>query len=216
MYYTIKGLVLNSNIYSEADKVITVYTYEWGKIHAVVPSAKKIAAKLAAAAEPLTESEFMVFQSHPSVRPKITGANIINNNTAVKADFKRNLYAMYAAEISDKFAPFNMENAEKYELIVRVWQLLGSCSSPQRVLTAFVLRFLNLSGYGLTDYIKHNNSFIDKEIERGIRKFSSCSGYDADNICEFDDAKIWNYVESYLTNYIKRPAVGVFMKKINL
>jgi len=216
LYYTIKGLVLNSNIHSESDKVITAYTYEWGKIHAVVPSAKKIAAKLAAATEPLTESEFMFFQSHPSMRPKITGANIINNNTAVKADFKRNLYALYAAEISDKFAPFNMENAEKYELIVRVWQLLGNCSSPQRVLTAFVLRFLKLSGYGFTDYIKHNNSFIDKEIESGIRKFSNCSGYEADNICEFDDAKIWNYVESYLANYIKKPSVGVFMKKINL
>ncbi|MCL2145005.1 MAG: DNA repair protein RecO [Endomicrobia bacterium] len=216
MYYTIKGLVLNSSIYSEADKLINVYSYEWGKIQAVVPSAKKIAAKLAAATEPLTESEFMVFQSHPSMRPKITGANIINNNTAVKTDFKKNIYALYAAEISDKFTPFNMGNTEKYDLIVRALQLLGNCNSPQKVLTAFVLRFLKLSGYGFTDYIKHNNSFMDKEIERGIKKFSNCSGDEADNIREFDDAKIWNYVETYLTNYIKRPAVSAFMRKLNI
>jgi DNA repair protein RecO (recombination protein O) len=216
MYYTVKGLVLNANISAEADKVITVYTYEWGKIQAVVPSAKKIKAKLASATEPLTESEFMVFQSHPSMRPKITGAGIINNNTAVKTDIKRNLYALYAAEISDKFAPFNMENAEKYELIVRAWQLLGSCGYPQRVLTAFVLRFLKLSGYGFNDYLRNNNTFMDKDIEKGIRRFSSCSGDEADNICEYDDGKIWNYVESYLTNYIKKPSVGVFMRKLGL
>ena len=216
MYYTIKGLVLNTGIQAEADKLITVYSYEWGKIQAVVPSAKKINAKLAAATEPLTESEFMVFQNHPSMRPKITGANIINNNTAVKSDFKRNIYALYAAEISDKFAPFNSENAEKYDLIARVWHLLGVCRFPQKVLTAFVLRFLKLSGYGYIDYLKHNSSVIDKKIEKGIRKFSSCSGDEADNICEFDDNKIWNYVETYLMNYIKKPAVGVFIKKINL
>lgn len=214
MYYTIKGLVLNSSTRSEADKLITVYSYEWGKIQAVVPSAKKIKAKLSSATEPLTESEFMVLQRHPSVRPKVTGAGIINNNTPVKTDFKRNLYALYAAEIGDKFAPLNMENAEKYELLVRVWHLLGHCQFPQRVLTAFVLRFLKLSGYGFTDYIKHNSSFIDKEIEKGIRKFSSCSGDDADKICDFDDNKIWNYVETYLTNYIKRPSVSIFLKKI--
>ncbi|MCL2485943.1 MAG: recombination protein O N-terminal domain-containing protein, partial [Endomicrobia bacterium] len=60
MYYQIKGLVLNSNTHGEADKIATIYSYEWGKIQAIVPSAKKIAAKLSAAIEPLTESEFMV------------------------------------------------------------------------------------------------------------------------------------------------------------
>ncbi len=215
MYYHIKGLVLNSTVQSEADKRITVYSYEWGKIQAVVPSAKKISAKLAGATEPLTESEFMVHQNHPLMTPKITGASIINNNTALKIDLKKNIYALYAAEICDKFVPYNMENAEKYELLVRVWEVFGECSHPQRVLTAFVLRFLKLSGYGFLDYLKYNSSFIDKEIERGIRKFSKCSGNDADNICEFDDIKIWNYVETYLSNYIKRPSVGVFLKKIN-
>ncbi|MDR1195436.1 MAG: DNA repair protein RecO [Endomicrobium sp.] len=214
MYYSIKGLVLNSAVHSESNKLITVYSYEWGKIQAIVPGAKKISAKLSAATEPLTESEFMVLQNHPSMRPKITGASILNNNTAVKTDFKRNIYALYAAEISDKFAPFNADNTEKYALIVRVWQLLGTCSSPQRVLTAFILRFLKLSGYSFTDYIKHENSSINAEIAKGLRKFSNCSGDDADNICEFDDNKIWNYVETYLTNYIKRPSVSIFLKKI--
>lgn len=214
MYYHIKGLVLNSAVRAEADKLITLYSYEWGKIQAVVPGAKKISAKLSGATEPLTESEFMVFQSHPSMRPKITGARIIKNNTGVKTDFKKNLYALYAAEISEKFVPFNMDNAEKYELIARVWELLGKCRHPRRVLTAFVLRFLKLSGYGFLDYLKYNNSFIDKEIELGIKKFSSCSGDDADSVCEFDDVKIWNYVETYLTNYISRPSVGIFLKKI--
>ncbi len=213
MYYQIKAVVLNSVTHAESDKLITLYSYEWGKIQAVVPSAKKITAKLSAATEPLTESDFMVFQSHPSLRPKVTGAAIINNNTAVKTDLKRNLYALYAAEIGDKFAPYNMENSEKYNLLVRILAVIGCSRYPKRALTAFTLRFLKLSGYAFTDYLKSSSFALDKDIEAAVKKLSNCSGDDVDGLCGFDDDKVWNYVESYLTNYIKRPSVGVFLKK---
>jgi DNA repair protein RecO (recombination protein O) len=216
MYYTIKGLVLNSKIQGEHDKLITVYSYQWGKIQAVVPSAKKIAAKLSSATEPLTESEFHVFNSHPSIRPKVIGASIVSNSTSIKSNFMRNLYALYTAEVSDKFTPFYLENTEKYNLIVRIWKILGICEHPKRALTAFVLRFLKLSGYSFTDYIRNNNTFIDKHVAINIKKLSTCSGKDIDFIEEIEDEKIWNYVESYLTNYIRRPALSIFLQKINI
>jgi len=214
MYYTIKALVLNSSMQGEADKLVTLYSCEWGKIYAIVPGAKKIAAKLSSAAEPLTESEFMVCQQHPSIRPKITGAKIINNNTGVKTDFKRNLYALYAAEIADKFAPQNAPNEEKYYLIQRVWEILAKCENPKRALTAFALRFLKLSGYAFSDYLKNNYSSADKTLELAIKKLSNCSGDDVDSFSSYDDNAVWNYVETYMTNYIKKPSVSVFLEKI--
>jgi DNA repair protein RecO (recombination protein O) len=214
MYYVIKGLILNAKIQGEYDKLITVYSYEWGKIQAIVPSAKKISAKLSSATEPLTESEFMVFGSYPAMRPKITGANIIENNTKIKIDFKRNLYALYAAELSDKFAPFNLENTVKYNLIVRIWQILSVCKYPKRALTAFILRFLKLSGYAFSDYLKNNNAFVGVEIKKSVERLSSCSGDNIDMLEEIEEEKIWNCVENYLTNYIGRPAISVFLKKI--
>jgi len=214
MYYQIKALVLNAQTHNEHDKQVTLYSYQWGKIKAVVPSAKKITAKLSAATEPLTESEFMVFQSHPSMRPKITGALIINNNTDVKTDFIKNLYALYAAEICDKFAPFNLEHFEKYDLLSRVWEVLGQTKTPKRVLTAFALRFLKLSGYSYAEYLK-NNPELDGETQKTIRMLSNCSGDDLECFNTVDDDRIWNFVESYMTTYIKRPSVGVFLKKIS-
>jgi DNA repair protein RecO (recombination protein O) len=215
MYYTIKGLVLNAKTQGELDKLITIYSYEWGKIHAVVPSAKKITAKLSYATEPLTESEFIVFNNHYAVRPRVTGANIIKNNTKIKIDFNRTLYALYAAEISDKFLPFNLANTKKYDLITRVWEILGNCKYPRRVLTAFILRFLKLSGYAFSDYLRYNDTFLDKEIKKTINKLSNCAGSDLDLIEKLEEEKIWNYVESYLMNYISRPSSSIFMKKIS-
>jgi hypothetical protein len=42
-------------------------------------------------------------------------ANIVRNNTGVKVDFKRNLYTLYVAEVSNKLSSFNFLNVEKYK-----------------------------------------------------------------------------------------------------
>jgi DNA repair protein RecO (recombination protein O) len=215
VYYTIKGLVINVMVYGECDKLITVYSYEWGKVQTLVPSAKKITAKLAFATELLTESEFVVFNNHYSARrSKVIGASIIQNNTGVKVDFNRNLYALYVAEVSNKLSSFNFKNVEKYNLIARVWEILGICKYPKRVLIAFFLRFLKLSGYGYLDYLKYNNSFVSKDVEKSIKELSFCSGDDVDFIKEIEDEKVWKYVESYLMCYIRRSSLSVFFKKM--
>lgn len=212
MYYTIKGFVLNSKVQGEQDKLVTIYSYEWGKFQAVVPSAKKIVAKLSSATELLTESEFMVFNN--GFYSKIVGARIIENNSKIKNDFKRNLYALYAMEIYDKFIPYNMENTDKYSLIIRLWQVLSDCKYQKRALTAFILRFLKISGYSFFDYIKNTNVLIDKNIIRSIKKLSNCSGNDIDTLEGVEDDKVWNYAESYLTNYIRRPSLSIFLQKV--
>ncbi|MDR1522614.1 MAG: DNA repair protein RecO [Endomicrobium sp.] len=212
MYYTIKGMVLNSKVHGEQDKLVTIYSYEWGKFQAVVPSAKKITAKLSSATELLTESEFMVFNN--GFCSKVVGARILENNSKIKNDFKRNLYALYAAEICDKLIPYNIENTDKYNLIIRLWKVLSECKHQKRVLIAFILRFLKISGYSFFDYIKNANVLIDKNIIKSIKKLSNCSGSDIDILKSVEDDKVWNYVESYLTNYIRRPSLSIFLQKV--
>ena len=218
MYYNIKALILNTKLSQESDKVITAYTTKFGKIYATVPGAKKIVAKLNSATEPITESELIIYQNSKYCRPTVTGARILNNNTNVKKDFYRNLLAFYVCEISDKFAPMHLQNTKKYELISRAWNLLAISKTPLRVLTAFSLRLLKMSGYSMVDYLKRNYSNIKKEDFFYIKKIANCCGDSLDTIEEFvssDDKVIWNYVESYIKTYVQQPSVGLFLKKIN-
>ena len=218
MYYNIKALILNTKLSQESDKVITAYTTKFGKIYATVPGAKKIVAKLNSATEPITESELIIYQNSKYCRPTVTGARILNNNTDVKKDFYRNLLAFYVCEISDKFAPMHLQNTKKYELISRAWNLLAISKTPLRVLTAFSLRLLKMSGYSMVDYLKRNYSNIKKEDFFYIKKIANCCGDSLDSIEEFvssDDKVMWNYVESYIKTYIQQPSVGLFLKKIN-
>ena len=183
-----------------------------------MPGAKKIVAKLNSATEPITESELIVYQNSQYSRPTVTGARILNNNTEVKQDFYRNLLAFYVCEISDKFAPMHLPGIKKYELISRTWCLLAVSKTPLRVLTAFSLRLLKMSGYSMIDYLKRNCSNIKKEDILYLKKIANCCGDSLDTIEEFvnnDDKVMWNYVESYIKTYIAQPSVGLFLKKIN-
>ncbi|MCX5781794.1 MAG: DNA repair protein RecO [Elusimicrobia bacterium] len=207
MYYHIKGLVLKSQISAEADKIITVYTHEWGKISAVVPGAKKIKAKLAWAAEPIRENEFLVYAKNGYLRPKVTGAKAINSFTKLFCDWRRFSIAQYCAEIMDVLTPFNSENARKYELLSRTWNLLETSKYPWRIFSAFVLRFLNLSGYSFTEFLKRNKHLVNNPERELIGKLSNMPGEDVDKLFPLEsriETNIKQAIDSYLSMYLPR------------
>jgi DNA repair protein RecO (recombination protein O) len=214
MYFTINCLILKSKTYSDCDKLVTLYSYEFGKIEVIVPSAKKITAKLLYATEPLTKSELIIYsKSDIILRAKVTGGRIVENNTKIKIDFEKTIYALYTIEVIDKLTTFNFENNKKYILISRVWEILCICKYPKRVLMAFILRFLKLSGYNFYEYLKNNNIKIDKIIKENIKKLLNCSGNDIDYVFnESEDKKIWYHIDIYLSNYIKCFSLDMFLK----
>lgn len=219
MYYQLKGLVLRSRVSAEADKLVTLYTYEWGKITAVVPGAKKIKAKFIAAAEPVTECEFLVYVKHQASRPKVTGAKITESFAGLRKDWRNFSIASFCAEVCDQLTPFNSENTKKYELLQRTWCLLGRARNPWRIYTAFALRFLKLSGYSFYEYLKSENVSMPEREMNIIQNLSTLSGEDLDKNFELTTAaeeRVRRYLDAYLSLYISRPlASREFFRKIN-
>lgn len=208
MYHTLHGLVLRTETLAEADKRVTLYTRQWGKISAVMPGAKKIRAKLSSAAEPVMESEFMVYAKSSSSRAKVTGAKIINNFHELKKRWRSFCIAQQCCEIAEALTPYNSENEQKYDLILRTWELLGHAQHPRRIMLAFILRFLRLSGYSFVEYLKKEVSFIavqDKEI---IRQIAILPGEEIDRgliISDETEKNIERCLDNYLQMYIPRP-----------
>ncbi|MBN1822969.1 MAG: DNA repair protein RecO [Endomicrobiales bacterium] len=220
MYYNLEGLVLRSNVSSEADKLLVLYTREWGKITASVPGAKKIKAKYSAAAEPVMEAEFMVYVKASGARPKVTGARILESFPPLRSDCRRFWTAQYCAEVCEMLTPFDSPNNLKYSLLKRTWELLCGVRNPQRIATAFILRFLKLSGYGFSDYLKNSRKIVSSGHEKLIRKLSSLSGADIDENIEIsretEDA-IRRHLDSYISLYLPRPlAAREFFKKMEM
>ena len=219
MYHHLKGLILKTQVLSEADKLLTIYTYEWGKITAVAPGAKKIKAKFASSTEPVTENEFCVYATKSSFRPRITGVRTLNNYSKLYCDWKRLTIAQYCSEIVDVLTPYNSENPQKYELVARTWQLLETAENPWRILIAFTLRFLNLSGYSFIEYLRSNKTQISQYEKNVISKLATLSGDDIDKIFDLapeTEESIKRYVDSYLAMYLPRSlATKEFCQKID-
>ncbi|MFC1501442.1 DNA repair protein RecO [Elusimicrobiota bacterium] len=219
MYHQLKGLILKAQISSEADKLLTIYTYEWGKITAIAPGAKKIKAKFSTSTEPLTENEFYVYASRSSVRPKITSVKPLNNFSELYCDWRRFTIAQYCSEIAEVLTPFNSENANKYELISRTLSLLETAKYPWRIFIAFTLRFLKLSGYSFIEYLRRNETAISKYEKNIINKLATLSGEDVDKVFDLapeTEKNIKRYIDNYLNMYLPRSlATKEFCQKIN-
>ncbi|MCX5777633.1 MAG: DNA repair protein RecO [Elusimicrobia bacterium] len=218
MYFQVKGLILRSHVCGEADKSIIVFTDQWGKVSLVVPGAKKIKAKLAAASEPVTETDFIVYAAHEQARPKVTGAKVMDHFTAVKNNWQSFVYAQYCAELCDALTPFNMENGRKYELIARTWKLLATARNPQRIIMAFSLRFLKLSGYSFVEYLNNHTPYLLPEEDFLIRKMAALSGeeLDADDtITAQREQSVHRHISNYVGLYLQRPLKSLaFLRKM--
>ncbi len=208
MYQQLKGLILRGQVSAEADKLITIYTYEWGKISAIVPGAKKIVAKLSAATEPVVETDLMLYVSSPRARPKVTGAVLLGHFPGLRQQWRRFVAAQTCAEITDVLTPYNAENPQKYELLARTWQYLESAQYPWRIVMAFTLRFLKLSGYSFVDYLQREHSLIPPGQQQLIKKMATLPGDEVDRCLTIEEdveQELKRHVDNYLSLHLTRP-----------
>jgi len=220
MHHRLRGLILREQISAEADKLITVYTREWGKISAVVPGAKKIKAKLSAATQPIMESELSVYAGSPTARPRVTGVVLLSSFGALRCDWRRFTMAQCCAEIHEVLTPYHLEHAQKYDLLLRTWQLLERAQNPWRITVAFTLRFLRLSGYSFLEYLKRERSGISPAEQHVIKQFATLPGEEVDRNLQFESSlekEIAKHVDEYLDLYLPRPlATKKFLKKMDI
>jgi len=182
MYIKTPGIVLNRFKIAEADKLVTVYSREYGKLKAIAPGARKINARLSSATEPLVETNFMFYGSITNnTILKIVGGELITLFPKIRSEYNRYLYGCNVIEIVDALTMDYSKNETKYNLIKRTLDLMQNSVNPDLIYYAFILRFLNLSGYGL--------DFADKDIYNiKLLKLSKLSGQQVDTL-EFTPAE---------------------------
>ena len=69
MFQKCEGIVLRTTDYGETNKIITLFTREWGKIGVMAKGAKKPKSRLAAITQPLTYGYYLVQKGKRSRKP---------------------------------------------------------------------------------------------------------------------------------------------------
>lgn len=167
MLYKTQGIIIKKTDLAETNRLLTIYTRDFGKIRVLARAVKKEQAKLKGHLELFLHSRLMLAPGRNL--DIITGAETIESFPQLHQRLSSLAAAYYLAEIIDKI----MAGPEKDE---RIWNLLLSSfqeldiTIKTKTVQNFENKLLEFLGYDLTNQINRQNpvSFIQSLIGEKI------------------------------------------------
>lgn len=142
--YKVEAIVLRGSDFGEADRLLTLYTRERGKIRAIAKGACRPGSKLAGHTQVLSYSLMTLARGRNL--DIITQAQTIQSFPSLHDDLERLSQGLYLAELVESFTPEESENRALFELLRRSLEHLDR-GRDKLVLVLFELRLLKFSGY---------------------------------------------------------------------
>jgi DNA repair protein RecO (recombination protein O) len=143
--YQTQGIVLKQTKLGEFDKIVTIYTPEFGKLRAVAKGACRPKSKLAGNVEPLTHSLMLLAKGRNL--DIVTQSQTINGFLALKSDLWRMACGLYVLELIDSFTIEGGENRPLFDLLLDTLHQLSEPDSNETALRYFELHLLHYLGY---------------------------------------------------------------------
>ncbi|PKM92899.1 MAG: DNA repair protein RecO [Elusimicrobia bacterium HGW-Elusimicrobia-4] len=147
MIYNTEAIVIKKTDFREYDRVLTLYTKDFGKIKAHARSVKKPKARLTSLTELFVVAEFRLFLREHAAFGKITGGIILDSNSFIRYNLEKFYEASYICEVLDALTPDRQPNSEKFFLLKEKLSNLNKNVLNQK--TDFVEKLLHLTGFGV-------------------------------------------------------------------
>lgn len=139
-----EGIVLRSTDYGETNKIVTLYTREWGKIGVMARGAKKPKSRLSAITQPFTYG-FFLLQNGRGLGNMQQG-EIITPLRAIKEDIFLTAYASYVVELTDKSTDEKKTNPFIFELLYQTLTYLNEGYDPEILKNIYEMKMLPVLG----------------------------------------------------------------------
>lgn len=140
------GVILKQQDYRENDALLTVYTYELGKLSFVAKGIRKMSSKNAFACMPFTECEIIYDHKDGSLIQTLHQASILSSHRKIREDFKKNCYASIVCEIIDKIAEEGERDEIMEESLKKTLDLLDRESHDNLICGLFIAQMLKVIG----------------------------------------------------------------------
>ncbi|MBU0999902.1 DNA repair protein RecO [Patescibacteria group bacterium] len=169
----LEGIILKRRNLGEADRILTVFTLQKGKILCLAKGVRRITSRRGGNVELLNRS---LMYLHPARSFLIlTEALVLDTYQKLKEDLILSTYAFHIIELVDKLTAENQESRVLYEDLVYVLQRLSR--NPRQIFVrAFEAKILSSQGFanfgetGLVSFVSRSKSEkIDKKVS-GVKK----------------------------------------------
>lgn len=143
--YRTDAVVLSRTDYGEADRILTVYTPQRGKLRLIAKGVRRPLSRLGPHLEYFTRCRLMLAKGRDL--DTITGAETINPFLALRSDLDAFGHASHMVELLNRMTEDRQENQGAYDLLVNSLGLLADAVDPFAVTRHYELALLALLGY---------------------------------------------------------------------
>jgi DNA repair protein RecO (recombination protein O) len=143
--YQTEAIILKRTRLGEADRILTLFTSDYGKVSAIAKGASRPGSKFGGHVELLTHSLFLLAKGHNL--DVVTQVQTINSFITLKEDLQLLSYGMYIAELIDSFTDDDFEDKKLFAFIIDTLQRLSEAKHVDTALRYFELHLLDHMGY---------------------------------------------------------------------
>lgn len=143
--YRTSAIVLKRQDFGEADRILTLFTPELGKLRVIAKGVRKITSRKSGHVELFTYSNLLIAKGRNL--DVVTQAETIKPFRALREDLSRITYACYVAELVDQFTEDRDDNRPLFDLLLTTLENLSETDDLQRTARFFELRLLDAVGY---------------------------------------------------------------------
>lgn len=143
--YRTEAIILRRRDFGEADRLLTLYTPELGKLKAIAKGVRKPTSRKGGHVELFTHSRLLIARGR--TLDIVTQAETIEAFLPLREDLWRTTHAYYAAELLDRFTKEGIENRPLFDLLRAVLGWLSREADLNLATRFYELHLLALVGY---------------------------------------------------------------------
>ena len=170
--YKAEGIILSRRNIGEADRILTVFTKEYGKIRLIAKGIRRVSSRRAPHLEIFTRVSLMIHRGGPM--DSVTEATPIDVYENVRLDLERVSMAYFYCELISVLLAEHQEHVDVYLLLVTTLSNLNATSGP---LNPMVFREFTLELLWTLGFLPRNQrlqgaklqSFVEGIAERRLR-----------------------------------------------
>lgn len=141
----VEGVVLRHYDLGEADRLLSIYTREQGKVRAIAKGVRKMHSRKAGHLEPFTRVTLQLARGRDLFI--ITQAETVDAYLALRENLETVGYAAYVIELLDRLTYDNDDNRALYRLLTETLSRLNSASEVEPAVRYYEIRLLDQLGY---------------------------------------------------------------------
>jgi len=139
-----EGIVIRTTDYGETNKIVTLYTREWGKVAVMARGAKKTNSRLSSITQLFTHGYFLVQRG--SGLGSLQQGEIITSMRSIGEDIFLTAYASYIVELTDKCTEEKKPNPFHFELLYQTLNYMNEGYEADILMNIYEMKMLNVLG----------------------------------------------------------------------